>query len=274
MKLKVMTYNIAGGRDHSGDFPATTIRPEASAAVIASYAPDVVGLNEIDFNHPRSDNRNVAGEVAACTGIPYEARFGRATELGRPGARGSYGNAFLSKHPILLSEAIVVPDPEDKSEDAYYETRGIFRNVVDIQGTEIEVLVTHFGLAKSERAESVKLLRKLITERTRPLILTGDLNVWDHAVRPEWERFHEIAELYELLTDTFEYYPDQEKCTFPSRFDIPHLSDREKNGGKGIRIDYIFVSDEFKVDKVEIPSVTASDHVPYYAELTLDTVKE
>jgi endonuclease/exonuclease/phosphatase family metal-dependent hydrolase len=102
----------------------------------------------------------------------------------------------------------------------------------------------------------------------------GDLNVWDHAIRPEWDRFYEIADLYELLTDTFKYFPDQEICTFPSRFDMANLSDREKNGGKGIRIDYIFVSDEFKVDKVEIPSVRASDHVPYYAELTLDTVKE
>ena len=270
MKLKVMTYNIAGGRDHRGELPAKIIRPEASAEVIAEYSPDIVGLNEIDFNHPRSGNIHLAAEVARATGIPYENRFGRATELGRPGARGSYGNAFLSKHVILYSEALQVPDPEDKSEPAYYETRGIFRNIVLVEGREIEVLVTHFGLAKAERAESVKMIKKFVEERTRPIIVMGDFNVWGGAVNPEYNRIDEIKELYELLTDTFTVYPDQDATTFPSRFDMANLADKEINGGKGIRIDYIFVSEEFKVDRVEIPKAKASDHLPYYAELTLD----
>ena len=270
MKLKVMTYNIAGGRDHRGELPAKTIRPEACGEVIAAYSPDIVGLNEIDFNHPRSGNIHLAADVAKATGIPYENRFGRATELGRPGARGSYGNAFLSKHPILLSEALQVPDPEDKSEPTYYETRGIFRNIVLIEGKEIEVLVTHFGLAKTERAETMKMLTKFIKERTRPIIIMGDFNVWGGAVKPEYNRIDEIKGLYELLTDTFTACPDQEARTFPSRFDLSGLAEKEINGGKGIRIDYIFVSDEFKVEKADIPQCKASDHYPYYAELTLD----
>ena len=270
MKLKVMTYNIAGGRDHRAELPAKTIRPEACAEVIAKYSPDIVGLNEIDFNHPRSGNIHLAADVAKATGIPYENRFGRATELGRPGAMGSYGNAFLSKHVILSSEALQVPDPEDKSEPTYYETRGIFRNVILVEGREIEVLVTHFGLAKTERAESVKMIKKFVTERTRPIIVMGDFNVWGGAIKPEYNRIDEISELYELLTDTFCVYPDQEARTFPSRFDLSSLAEKEVNGGKGIRIDYIFVSDEFKVEKAEIPQSKASDHLPYYAELTLD----
>ena len=269
MKLKVMTYNIAGGRDHRGELPAKTIRPEACAEVIASYSPDIVGLNEIDFNHPRSGNIHLAADVARCTGIPYENRFGRATELGRPGQRGSYGNALLSKHPILVSEALQVPDPEDKSEPTYYETRGIFRNIILIENKEIEVIVTHFGLAKTERAESVKMLVKFIKERTRPLIIMGDFNVWGGAVNPAHNRIDEIKELYELMTDTFCVYPNQEAATFPSRFDLSAIAEKEINGGKGIRIDYIFVSDEFKVDKAEIPQSRASDHLPYYVELTL-----
>lgn len=269
MKLKVMTYNVAGGRDYSGELPAKTVRPEACASAIAAYSPDIVGLNEIDFNHPRSGNRHLAAEIAAATGIPYENRFGRATELGRPGARGSYGNAFLSKHVILSSEALQVPDPEDKSEPTYYETRGVFRNVILVEGKEIEVIVTHFGLAKSERAETMKMLTKFIKERTRPIIVMGDFNVWDKAVKPEDNRIAEIKELYELLTDTFEVYPDQEATTFPTRFDMTNLVEREINGGKGIRIDYIFVSEEFKTLKAEIPQYKFSDHYPYYVELEL-----
>ena len=142
--------------------------------------------------------------------------------------------------------------------------------IILIEDKEIEVIVTHFGLAKTERAESVKMLVKIIKERTRPLIIMGDFNVWGGAVNPAYNRIDEIKELYELMTDTFCAHPDQEATTFPSRFDLSALADKEINGGKGIRIDYIFVSDEFKVDKAEIPQSRASDHLPYYVELTLD----
>ena len=51
---------------------------------------------------------------------------------------------------------------------------------------------------------------------------------------------------------------------------LSNLAEKEINGGKGIRIDYIFVSDEFKVTKAEVPQSKASDHLPYYTELELD----
>ena len=98
----------------------------------------------------------------------------------------------------------------------------------------------------------------------------GDFNVWGKAIKPEYNRIDEIKGLYELLTDTFEVYPDQEANTFPTRFDIPALVEKEINGGKGIRIDYIFVSEEFKVLAAGIPQAKFSDHYPYYAELELD----
>ncbi len=269
MKLRVMTYNVAGGRDYSGELPAKT-NPAACAKTIGEYAPAIVGLNEIDFNHPRSGNINIAAEIARHTGIPYESRFGRAVALGRPGARGDYGNALLSKYAVLYSEAIPVPDPEDKSEPTYYETRGVFRNIILIEeGKEIEVVVTHFGLAKTERAETMKILTKIIKERTRPLIIMGDFNVWGGAINPEWNRDAEIKELYELMTDTFTACKDQEMRTFPSRFDISTLVPKEINGGKGIRIDYIFVSDEFTVEDAAVPVTQASDHLPYYADLVI-----
>ena len=269
MKLRVMTYNVAGGRDYRGELPAK-LNPAACAETVGKYAPAIVGLNEIDFNHPRSGKINIAAEIARHSGISYESRFGRATSLGRPNARGDYGNAILSQYAILCSEAIAVPDPEDKSEPTYYETRGVFRNVILIEeGKEIEVVVTHFGLAKTERAETMKILTKLIKERTRPLIIMGDFNVWGGAINPEWNRDAEIKGLYDLMTDTFTACKDQDARTFPSRFDIPGLGDKELNGGKGIRIDYIFVSDEFTVEDAGVPQTTASDHLPYYVDLVI-----
>lgn len=269
MKLRIMTYNIAGGRDYGCVQWPPKYNSASCAGVIKEVSPDIIGLNEVDFNHPRSGNVNLAAEVARHTGIPYESRFARALALGRPGNRGDYGNAILSKYPILLSEVITVPDPEDKSEDTYYETRCVFRNVILVEeGKEIEVVVTHFGLAKTERAETMKILTKLIKERTRPLVVMGDFNVNGTFADPELNTIGEIKGLYELMNDSFSACKDPENThTFPSRFDIPNISEKDKNGGKGIRIDYIFLSEEFKPLNSEVPYSSASDHLPYFTDV-------
>ena len=95
MKLRIMTYNIAGGRDYGCVQWPPKYNSAACAGVIKEVSPDIIGLNEVDFNHPRSGNVNLAAEVARHTGIPYESRFARALALGRPGNRGDYNGLIL-----------------------------------------------------------------------------------------------------------------------------------------------------------------------------------
>ncbi|MGN1096156.1 MAG: endonuclease/exonuclease/phosphatase family protein [Eubacteriales bacterium] len=259
MKMRIMTYNIAGGRDYSKTLPAKIVTPSAFAEVIKRYSPDLVGLNEVDFNHPRSGNIDLAREIGSLTG--HASLFSKAVVLGNGEKRGDYGNACLYRVPMLSHETIIVPDPIDKSEPTYYETRAVLHETVLFGDKEVEVIITHFGLAKTERMESMKIITKLIEERKHPLILMGDFNV-----RPNSE---EIAPLFKMLKDTFVACENQNDRTFPSRFDIPGLDEPSKNDGKGIKIDYIFVSEEFGVDKVIISDATASDHRAYIADLTL-----
>ncbi len=263
MKIKVMTYNIAGGRDYTADATIKVCTPSACAGVIKKHAPDIVGLNEVDYMAPRSGNIDLAGEVAKIAGFK-EHFFARATDLPWGGKFYPYGNAFISNYPIVEKEAIIVPDPEDKSEPTYYETRGICRTLVDFDGTKVEVLTTHFGLAKTEQAESVKLICEMVKNRKYPIILMGDFNVHYHDEQKE-----RIAPIFEIMTDTYKFCEDQTMRTFPSRFNIPNVDDGSNNGGKGIKIDYMFVTDEFKVNKVEIPVEAPSDHIPYIAELEI-----
>lgn len=252
MKIRVMTYNIAGGRCFEVA-EKQQVKPEACAAVIAEYVPDICGLNEVDFHLPRSGRIDLAADIGKIVGM--KSVFARAVTWGE----GDYGNGFLSRLPIIGYEDIIVPDPTDKSEPTYYETRCILRLTVDFGGREADVIVTHFGLAKTERDESIKILTSLIDGRTRPLILMGDFNI-----EPDDPQ---LAPIYQRLHDTFAVYPEKFKRTYPSRNDLPRLSDvcRER----GLKIDYIFVSDEFKVDKVTIPETIASDHVPYIADVEL-----
>jgi endonuclease/exonuclease/phosphatase family metal-dependent hydrolase len=80
-----------------------------------------------------------------------------------------------------------------------------------------------------------------------PVILTGDMNA-----RPSAP---EIEPLFRRLRDSWPYTQG------------PGLTGPARNpAGK---IDYVFVSDEFRVTRTWVPKVYASDHFPVVADLVL-----
>jgi len=252
MQLTVMTYNIAGCRDLRF-YPQKKlpVDPTGVGEVIKQYQPDICGLNEVDFGLPRSNRIYMAGELARLAG-PYQSFFARAVTW----EPGQYGNAMITKHLLRSAESIEIPDPEDKSEPTYYETRCVLKATVEVEGTPIRVLVTHFGLAKTEQASAVATLLPLIDEWDGPLLLMGDFNVIP--TNPI------LDPIRQRLQDAFDVHPDQNAHTFPSRPAIP--CDTDPNGCK---IDYVFASKHFKVDSFDIPQVTPSDHLPCLVGLTL-----
>lgn len=249
MKLKIMTYNIAGGRDFSDPNAKPVVNPEACIAVIREEAPDICGLNEVDYKLPRSGRIKLAEHIGNALG--YESAFAPAVTW----APGTYGNGFVSKYPIKEVEIFPIPDPLDRSEPTYYETRVILHTVVDFDGKEADIFVTHFGLARAEAENAAKTLVGLIKDASRPVILMGDFNLLpeDPILTP----------IRELLRDTFDVYPKQDDFTWPSYRDIM------KPGERLQKIDYIFVSHDIKVNSVTIPAPHASDHKPYIAEIEL-----
>ena len=101
--------------------------------------------------------------------------------------------ATRSEHGTLDSERwLSVPDELDfleryvelrKDEDTYYETRCVLRARIAVAGG-ITVLVSHFGLAQSEKRNAVAKVLELLKEETGPVILMGDFNMepndWEH----------------------------------------------------------------------------------------------
>ena len=248
MKLKLMTYNIASCRDyHFGlNFRPVTRDFAPYIDAICKFDADICGLNEVDYKLPRSCRVKMAKMLGDANG--YESAFAPAVTWGV----GTYGNGFLSKFHIKESAAYPIPNPEVKNEDKYYEPRVILHALVDMGGRDVDVFVTHFGLANGEKEKAAETLTALIKFSKNPVILMGDFNM-----HPDNPLFDPIRE---LLTDTFEVYPNQEEITCPSG---PNISnDYEK-------IDYIFVSRHFKVESVEIPNFLLSDHKPYIAYVEL-----
>ena len=250
MKLKLMTYNIAATRD----FGKGTGKPfeysvEKYAQMIKEQNPDICGLNEVDYMLVRSGRRKTTRALGALLG--YEDAFAPAVTWLFGGKPGNYGNGFLSKHHIKDVRICPIPDPVTRDEDVYYETRVILNALVDFEGTDVDVFVSHFGLAKAERANAVKILAELIKDSCHPVIVMGDFNA-----QPDDPVLDPIRG---LLSDTFDVYPDKNAKTYPTNPEF----------GPDQKIDYIFVSKEFRTESVEIIDRQLSDHKAYIANVEL-----
>ena len=231
MKLKVMTYNIASGNNLQKD------RNLAHAAeIINRVQPDFVTVNEVCKNTEYAPQHQ-ADVLGRLTG--YYPVFGRSIDI----AGGEYGNAFLTRKPLLEHEVIHIPDRRSE-ERSYYEHRTLLRAVIEVNGRKITVFSTHFGLAKVEQESAVETALEALKREQNPVILMGDLNM-----QPDNPL---IVRLTEALHDTADR--TDEIKTFPS--DVPE-----------IKIDYILHSDEFATISLSSMDTQNSDHRPLFAEL-------
>lgn len=252
LKLKIMTYNIRSGHpvDTEQAIKEFTYDLSKAASVIAEMNPDICGLNEVDNHQERTAYDNQAAKLASAWGTEHYY-FSKATSFPE-NSDNEYGNAVLSKFPIIEKETILPPPPEQKDESTYYEQRGIARVVVKLPGGQtLTVLQTHFGLAIGERQKMLELLLPLIDSIETPLLLMGDFNI-----RPaDWL----LNPLRERLTEVSEALGAKPFRTFPTyKTDYPDC-----------KIDYVFVSKHFKPLFMDIKQTQASDHFPYYVELEL-----
>ena len=243
MKLKIMTYNIASCRNYKlgPDFRPVTRDIDLYAKAMQELAPDICGLNEVDYKLPRSCCIKMAKFLGDALG--YESAFGPAVTWGL----GTYGNGFISKYPIKDVEVYPIPDPPAKTEDAYYETRAILHTILDIEGRDVDVFVTHFGLARAEAQSAADTLVELIKRCQNPVVLMGDFNLTPTS--PLYRRLAEVFDDSAILTS-------DPLLTFPS-----HAPD--------CKIDYVFTKGNIKATRVISPAVVASDHLPILVEVTL-----
>lgn len=269
MKLQVMTYNIASGRCYQND---ADITPEGGsrvdlsqcAGVIRRVSPDICGLNEINLYLQSYLNRNgIRGThtdqtqyLASYTGLNHRY-FGKAFCWE---ARGDYGNAVISKYPVLEGESVPIPNPQYYDEpDKYYEPRAITKVKLDICGG-ITVLQIHVGLAVSESQNAVVTLCRLIDETDGPVIVMGDFNMC-----PNNFLLDRIRQRLTEVTPKGEGYVH----SFPSWTHESEVPERLRNCPY-CKLDYIFVSKHFRPLDCEVLKERASDHMPMVATLELE----
>lgn len=233
--LRVMSYNLHHGEGLDGKLDLERI-----AKVIVDAKADLVGLQEVDRGVARTQKRDLPAELAKLTGLPV------VFENNHPYQGGEYGNAILSRYPIV------------RSKNTHYqmlragEQRGVLQVVIDVGGREVLFLNTHLDYRPddAERRLNVGELKAIVAAAgPRPVVLVGDFNA-----TPESRT---IALLREFLTDAWPAVGRGEGFTIPVRKPAK-------------RIDYVWVTEAtLQPLHMEVLTSDASDHLPIVAELRL-----
>ena len=232
--MKIMTFNT----QHCSNFYTGDFDYQLMADTINKCETDSVGLNEMRGKGNEENKVSQAEILAGLTDLKY-FYFAKSIDVND---EYPYGNAFISKYPIISAETIMIPDPAEKSGGKWYETRCLLKAKLE---NGITVLVTHFGLNPEEQENAVSTVMENLEDEK--CILMGDFNV-----KPD----------NEVLKPIYEKMKDAGELIKGNGFSFPSDNPIEK-------IDYIFVSKDIELVEAEIPEIVASDHRPHTATINI-----
>jgi endonuclease/exonuclease/phosphatase family metal-dependent hydrolase/dienelactone hydrolase len=230
-QLRVLTYNIHHGQGVDGKLDLQRI-----AKVIRSASPDMVALQEVDQNVGRSESIDQPALLARLTDM--QVVFGGNISL----QGGEYGNAVLSKLPILAHQNQLLPRIDNG------EQRGVLVTQLRVGRQVLSLLATHFDHRRDdrERLASAEMIKQIALDRVPvPTVLAGDIN----ATRD--------SPVLNSLTQVWTIAGENEQPTIP-------VAKPER------QIDFVLTdpTDRWRVVKTEvIDEPIASDHRPLLAVL-------
>ena len=191
--MRLATFNILHGRSTTDD----RVDVDRFAAAVATLHADVLALQEVDREQPRSHHADltaVAADamgaeahrfVAAIAGTPG-ATWMAATGREQPGT-AEYGIALLSRYPVRSWQVVRLPaipfrfpmwlPGPRKVIVVDEEPRAAVIAVVETPHGELTVVNTHLSFVPGWNRRQLRRLRRDLTAFPGPLVLMGDLNM-------------------------------------------------------------------------------------------------
>lgn len=246
--LRIMTYNV-----HSCVGMDGKLSPERIARVIARHRPDAVALQELDVRHPRTGGVDQAEQIARR--LAMEFHFHASYRV----AEGLYGNALLSRFPMRLMRAAVLPALKRRA--LLTEPRGALWVELDVEGASLHLINAHLSLWPAERAIQAEALMGPdwvgSPEALGPMVVCGDFNAAP------------ASPVYRKFTETFR----DAQLSLPGRFPKATWLSRYPF----TRIDHLFAGPGVEVLDIVVPRTEldqiSSDHLPLLAELRITVVR-
>jgi len=167
MRLRILSYNI-----HRAIGVDRRFRPNRIAKIILHHNADIVLLQEVDVGVPRSKRMDLSETLAELTGYPYRA-IGLNVKL----RKGMYGNATLSRHPIIAEKNIDLTIDKRKSRGCLYTQVSLPSRK---QNAILSIFNLHLGISFRERPRQLgRIVRSPEfsgLDVTAPCIMAGDFN--------------------------------------------------------------------------------------------------
>lgn len=223
--LTIATYNIHGAVGTDGGF-----EPGRVADVLLEINADIIALQEVPLGG--AGMPNVLKILEDATGFVAVEGYTFSVSGRR------YGNAVLSRYPIIASRRIDISFGSR-------EPRGALDADISCHGHPLRVIATHLGLRPAERHEQIRKLLQVFDTDQMAVVMMGDVNewfVWGKSLR--W------------LVSHFQAVPAP--ATFPSRWPI-------------FALDRIWIRPRHRLVHVDVHSSPlarlASDHLPLIAHI-------
>ncbi len=226
--MRLATFNILHGRSPADD----RVDVSRFAAAVRSLEVDVLALQEVDRNLPRSahaDLTAVAAEamgavdhrfVAALDGSPG-ATWTASTGVDQPSSAG-YGVALLSRHPVDAWEVVRLPALPGRGPWRWHDQRlprlvrdeprvAVAAQISTPSGC-VTVANTHLSFLDYWNGRQLRQLVRALHSARRPLVLTGDLNMGPRraarltglsslAAHPTFPAHHPVRQIDHVLAD-------------------------------------------------------------------------
>lgn len=241
--IRLLTWNVHRCLGVDG-----RVSPGRIADVIASAAPDVVALQEVDILRKRTGRIDQAEQIARALGM--SSHFHANVRV----LEEQYGDAILTTLPSELMHSGRLPGRPGLRT---IEPRGALWAKIDVGGAHLHVINTHLSLiARERRTQTDVLLGPEWIGRndcSGPVALVGDFNLV-----PRSRVYQRLAR--RMLDAQRAAGVGRPKPTFPAAFPV-------------LRIDHVFTRGDISVRRVDVirNNVTrlASDHLPLIVDLEI-----
>jgi endonuclease/exonuclease/phosphatase family metal-dependent hydrolase len=259
--IKLLTLNIAHGRGpilHQGLVKQKTILKWMGKIVelLNDLQPDIVALQEIDEDSQWNGNLDLLEFLRSKTGFEFAAYGMHNQHHGK--YRLKYGNAFLSRFPIIADEVVAFDKKKIGSKGFLYCRCETPLGTLDFINVHLDFKSKKSRLIQCHEIKKFSLNKEIeygVETRLNPFVM-GDFNA--NVTNDQDAAKYLLDEI--SAHSHYRSYPVKAK-TFPSY--LPRKA-----------IDYIFVPEAFHVVHSEVVRRNVSDHRSALVELRLKQNEE